>query len=272
MSTRRSARLSAASIIAEKLPETTSASPVAKTTRAIVGNGPTGSKVKLSRKRKAISPDISDSSLPPIASSPPKKEAISREESEPSLPPIKPALKKRKIASNELSDSPPTKNASPSTPKRKKTSPILPPPVTPTPAAIGSMSSPYKDVGDSMPPPPVPVDRLAVLNGTNAPLVTPETHRLLANKSMDEVSPSKPPAVKVSTSDVLNKAIEHLIKVEPKLKPIIEKHPCKMFSAEGLAEEIEPFRALVSGIISQQVGRILKTNNGFFVCALPDIN
>lgn len=122
------------------------------------------------------------------------------------------------------------------------------------------MSSPYKDIDDTMPPPSVPVDRLAVLNGTNAPLVTPETHRLLANKSMDEVSPSKPPAVKVSTSDVLNKAIEHLIKVEPKLKPIIEKHPCKMFSAEGLAEEIEPFRALVSGIISQQVGRILETN------------
>lgn len=266
MSTRRSARLSAASIIAEKLPETTSASPVAKTTRAIVGNGPTGSKVKISRKRKAISPDISDSPLPPIASSPPKKEAISREESEPSLPPIKPALKKRKIASNELSDSPPTKNASPSTPKRKKTSPILPPPVTPTPAAIGSMSSPYKDVGDSMPPPPVPVDRLAVLNGTNAPLVTPETHRLLANKSMDEVSPSKPPAVKVSTSDVLNKAIEHLIKVEPKLKPIIEKHPCKTFSAEGLAEEIEPFRALVSGIISQQVsGAAAKSIKAKFV-------
>lgn len=123
------------------------------------------------------------------------------------------------------------------------------------------MSSPYKDIDDSMPPPPVPVDRLAVLNGTNAPLVTPETHRLVANKSMDEVSPSKAPAVKISTSDILDKAIEHLIKVEPKLKPVIEKHPCRMFSVEGLAEEIEPFRALVSGIISQQVGNLLRINH-----------
>lgn len=105
--------------------------------------------------------------------------------------------------------------------------------------------------------PSVPVNRLAVLNGTNAPLVTPETHRLLANKSMDEVSPSKAPAVKISTSDILEKAVEHLIKVEPKLKPVIDKHPCHIFSAEGLAEEIEPFRALVSGIISQQVGHYI---------------
>ncbi|RAL59363.1 hypothetical protein DID88_006853 [Monilinia fructigena] len=155
---------------------------------------------------------------------------------------------KGKTTFKEPSDSQSPKDASSSTPKRRKALPLPPPPVTPTPAAIGSMSSPYKDIDDTSPP-PVPVDRLAVLNGTNAPLVTPETHRLLANKSMDEVSPSKPPAVKISTSDILDKAIEHMIKVEPRL-----------------AEEIEPFRALVSGIISQQVsGAAAKSIKAKFV-------
>lgn len=37
------------------------------------------------------------------------------------------------------------------------------------------------------------------------------------------------------------------------MRPLIEAHPCRVFSAEGLAEQIDPFESLCSGIISQQV-------------------
>jgi DNA-3-methyladenine glycosylase II len=109
------------------------------------------------------------------------------------------------------------------------------------------MTAPYNDKA------PPPVNRLVIPNGTNAPLVTPETHRLVANKPVDQVSPSKLSNIKTTTANVLDEAIAHLVKVEPKLKPVVEKHHCRIFSAEGLAEEIDPFNALVSGIISQQV-------------------
>lgn len=56
-----------------------------------------------------------------------------------------------------------------------------------------------------------------------------------------------------TTSDMLKEGIAHLLKVEPKLAPLIEKHECTPFSEEGLAEVVAPFNSLVSGIISQQV-------------------
>lgn len=37
------------------------------------------------------------------------------------------------------------------------------------------------------------------------------------------------------------------------MRPLIEKHRCHMFSPEGLAEKIDPFEAIASSIISQQV-------------------
>jgi DNA-3-methyladenine glycosylase II len=166
------------------------------------------------------------------------------------MPPPKVAnISKRKIPLKE--DVP---DEAPSTPKRKKaTQPV--PPMTPTPSAIGLMTAPYSsgDIDDSAPP---PLNRLAVPNGTNAPLVTPETHRLILNKAVDQVSPSKKGNIKSTTGALLEEALDHLIKVEPRLKPIIEKHHCHVFSPEGLAEEIDPFRSLVSGIISQQVRHV----------------
>jgi DNA-3-methyladenine glycosylase II len=143
--------------------------------------------------------------------------------------------------------------AGPSTPKRKKVLKPIIPPITPTPSAVGLMSAPYNS-GD-MPPPPR-VNRLAVPNGTNATLVTPETHRVVAAKPLDEVSPSKKSNLK-TTAGILEDALAHLVKVEPKLKPVIDKHHCHVFSPIGLAEEIDPFNSLVSGIISQQVRLIL---------------
>ena len=56
-----------------------------------------------------------------------------------------------------------------------------------------------------------------------------------------------------TTETLLEEACAHLIKIDPKLRPVIEKHHCKLFSPEGLQEEIDPFRSLVSGIMAQLV-------------------
>lgn len=52
---------------------------------------------------------------------------------------------------------------------------------------------------------------------------------------------------------MVKEGILHLLKIEPKLAPLIEKHECTLFSEEGLAEIVAPFDSLVSSIISQQV-------------------
>jgi DNA-3-methyladenine glycosylase II len=178
------------------------------------------------------SPNLKQASNPAVDMPPPKVANIS---------------KKRKNPSKEED----VVDAAPSTPKRKKASKPVPP-MTPTPSAIGLMTAPYSsgDIDDSTAP---PLNRLTVPNGTNAPLVTPETHRLIANKAVDQVSPSKKANIKSTTGTLLEEALSHILKVEPKLKPVIEKHHCHVFSPDGLAEEIDPFRSLVSGIISQQV-------------------
>ncbi|KKA26099.1 hypothetical protein TD95_003535 [Thielaviopsis punctulata] len=51
----------------------------------------------------------------------------------------------------------------------------------------------------------------------------------------------------------LQDALKHLISVDARLKPLIEKHHCDIFSPEGLAETPDPWESLVSSIISQQV-------------------
>jgi DNA-3-methyladenine glycosylase II len=141
--------------------------------------------------------------------------------------------------------------AVPSTPKRKKATKAIPP-STPTPAAARLMGLPSRTGGanDGVPA----TNRVADPHTTNAPLLSPETSRVVANKLADAVSPSKPPQSNTTTGNILEKACAHLIKTDPKLKPLIDKHHCAIFSAEGLTKEIDPFRALTSGIISQQVG------------------
>ncbi|KAK2625076.1 hypothetical protein QTJ16_005445 [Diplocarpon rosae] len=147
-----------------------------------------------------------------------------------------------------------------STPKRRKAAKSTPP-VTPTSSAICLMTAPF---ASSMAP--LAVNRLVVPNGTNATLITPETHRVISNKPVDQVSPSKDSKIKSTSGNILDEAVAHLIKIEPKLKPVIEKHPCYMFSPEGLAEEIDPFMSLTSGIISQQVsGAAAKSIKAKFV-------
>ena len=101
-------------------------------------------------------------------------------------------------------------------------------------------------------------ERPAEPHRTMAPLVTPQGSRLVAyTEGNVDASPSKTglPRPTTTTSHILDQACAHLIKNDQtgKLKSLIEKHYCKVFCPEGLAEECDPFKALCSGIIAQQV-------------------
>ncbi|ORY09372.1 DNA glycosylase [Clohesyomyces aquaticus] len=180
----------------------------------------------------------------------------------------------------------------PSTPvsKRRIAAPNTPtpaPPFTPTPSGVGLITSTSDShyLKDEKGYKPRPADAHA----TNAPLSTPGGSRLVAyasspikapdaddnasqaengNENNENASPSKKPrkAKEVVPPDVgalphptltidtlLKEACEHLCSVDPKLKRLIDGHHCKMFSPEGLREVVDPFTALASGIIGQQV-------------------
>ena len=102
----------------------------------------------------------------------------------------------------------------------------------------------------------IPLDRPAEPHRTNAPLKTPRGSRLVTYpKETADSSPSKTgvPRPTTTTGQILEEACAHLIKTDPRLQPLIEKHHCRVFSPEGLAEEIDPFHSLCSGIMAQQV-------------------
>ena len=97
-------------------------------------------------------------------------------------------------------------------------------------------------------------DRPAGPHRTNAPLITLKGSRLVTyNKGTLNASPSKTGVPTNTTSQILDEACAHLVKVEPLLQPLIEKHYCRVFCPEGLAEECDPFRSLCSSIMAQQV-------------------
>lgn len=109
------------------------------------------------------------------------------------------------------------------------------------------------------------VARLADPTGTNATLLSPETSRVVTAKDVEPI-PSKLPGVKTTTENLLKEANEHLIKVDERMRPLVENNFCRVFSPEGLAEKIDPFESLTSGIISQQVsGAAAKSIKAKFV-------
>lgn len=177
-------------------------------------------------------------------------------------------------------------------PKKRKAvseSPAKPPPFTPTPSGVGLITSVPKRAENDH-----PLESLAGLkprptepHATNATLSTPGGSRVSAYTSSplkpptasqgegnDDASPTKkrkakeavPPDVGVmrpptSTVDTLLKdAEDFLCQVDPKLKGLVEKHHCKVFSPEGLREVVDPFTALSSGIIGQQVCQLFPNN------------
>ncbi|KAI1418693.1 HhH-GPD superfamily base excision DNA repair protein [Hypoxylon sp. FL1857] len=142
-----------------------------------------------------------------------------------------------------------TAAAAPTTPKRRRVQkPVAPVPTTPTPSNAQLMSEPVT-AHETPKPKPAAVRRLADPNVTNAMLLSPETSRVVTRA----VSPSKASVDQPTTTNILEEACKHLISVDERLKPLIEKHRCSIFSAEGLSEKIDPFESLASGIISQQV-------------------
>jgi DNA-3-methyladenine glycosylase II len=169
----------------------------------------------------------------------------------------------------------------PSTPKRKKAVNIEDvPPITPTPHLASDFSSPAtrRDRGDANNPAssPPPMNRPVDPHTTNATIVTPRGSHLVAyEEGSNNISPSKSglPRPTTTTGNLLEEAVAHLIKTDPRLRPVIEKYPCRLFSPEGLADEIDPFRSLVSGIIGQQVsGAAAKSIKNKFIALFADKN
>ncbi|RYP93038.1 hypothetical protein DL770_000912 [Monosporascus sp. CRB-9-2] len=135
------------------------------------------------------------------------------------------------------------------------------PPATPTPSSAKLIAEPAVTTngGATTPKQHPAVSRLADPNRTNAPLLSPETSRLVTAgspslpSSPSKASQPRAAAATTTTANILEEACAHLIRVDPRMKPLIDAHPCRIFSPEGLAEQIDPFESLCSGIISQQV-------------------
>ena len=151
------------------------------------------------------------------------------------------------------------------TSKRKAKSAAMAPPVTPPPKK-------HKKVMNELAPEPVVKpnpknpkksvtntnieDRPVEPHMTNAPLLTPHGSKLVTYTDFSaDTSPSKSgiPRPTTTTGQLLEEACAHLIKTDQRLEPFVKKHHCHLFSAEGLAEATDPYDALVSGILSQQV-------------------
>jgi DNA-3-methyladenine glycosylase II len=57
------------------------------------------------------------------------------------------------------------------------------------------------------------------------------------------------------------------------MKPLVQKYRCEIFSAKGLAEEIDPFRSLTTGIMGQQVsGAATKSIKNKFIALFNESN
>ncbi|KAI6784361.1 DNA-3-methyladenine glycosylase-like protein [Emericellopsis cladophorae] len=152
--------------------------------------------------------------------------------------------------------------ATPSTPPQKRQRPAIPPAPTPTPSAVGLMA--HATLTAERPANPM-VARLADPQTTNATLLSPETSRVITHTNVTAI-PSKLPQPSTTTATLLEEANTHLIKVDERMRPLVENNFCRVFSPEGLAEVIDPFESLASGIISQQVsGAAAKSIKAKFV-------
>lgn len=120
-------------------------------------------------------------------------------------------------------------------------------------------------------------DRPVEPHTTNATLVTPGGTQIVAYPSNGRLGSSTPkdglPKPTGTTGTILDQACAHLIRVDPKMKALVDKHRCEIFSAKGLAEEIDPFRSLTTGIIGQQVsGAAAKSIKNKFIALFNESN
>ena len=165
------------------------------------------------------------------------------------------AAKKQKATDQENGTKVPSKRTQmkpPETPPAKKSKKNAT--VTPAPSYTLGLHS-TGDIDDA-----IPLlsgkERPAEPNMTNAPLITPRGSRLVAyTQETADISPSKSgaPRATTTTGNLLEEACAHLIKVDPRMEPLVKEFHCHVFSPEGLAEDVDPFRSLCSGIMAQQV-------------------
>ncbi|KAK5138279.1 hypothetical protein LTR08_003340 [Meristemomyces frigidus] len=224
--------------------------------------------------KPTAAPDSSDGDIPEVTVAPKKRGRKPKATDTIARSSITPDGKSSRVEDDSVSMPPP-----PTTPnKRRKmaSTPTKPPPKTPTPSAIGLMTSnsvlrPTYSSGDIDDPTPPPNDRLAAPHHTNATLITPGGTQVDPTYSNWEESPSKPGSEPATTAGrFLDDACARLLEIDPKLKPVIEKHQCRVFSPEGLAEQIDPFRSLTSGIMAQQVsGAAAKSIKNKFIALFP---
>lgn len=139
-----------------------------------------------------------------------------------------------------------------------------------------------QSTGDIDDPMPSKVIRPAEPHHTNAPLKTSDdssSQVVVPSYSNFEESPSKALAARQdqtatatsTTATLLDEAKAHLLSVDPKLSDVTAAHHCRAFDPEGLAEEIDPFRSLASGIMAQQVsGAAASAIKAKFINLFPD--
>ena len=160
----------------------------------------------------------------------------------------------------------------PSTPKRRTKNVARAPPITPTPSLV-KLVAPYSsgDIDDAAPP---PLNRPVEPHRTTATLVTPGgTQKTAYPQGLPDSSPSKTglPRPTATTGTLLDQALDHLRTADKRMISLIDRHHCHIFSPEGLAEEIDPFRSLASGIMAQQVsGAAAKSIKNKFVALFHD--
>jgi len=177
----------------------------------------------------------------------------------------------------------------PITPARaKRAKPTKAQPLTPTPSLVNvlrGVPSPYStgDIDDATPPPAF-FNRPADPHITNATLVTPggtQANAYPSDLADTDISPTKKqpnghaastPAT-TTTGTLLSKAQAHLVTTDARFGPLVAKHHCAIFSPSGLAEKIDPFRSLTSGICGQQVsGAAAKAIKNKFVALFNEGN
>jgi len=97
-------------------------------------------------------------------------------------------------------------------------------------------------------------DRPAEPHVANAPIKSPTSNNVVTAYSTWSGDIAGP-APTGTTNSILDDAVAHLKRMDEngRLAPFIAKFHCKVFDAEGLAQPIDPFRSLASGIIAQQV-------------------
>lgn len=146
-------------------------------------------------------------------------------------------------------------NVTPERPaKKQKTAGEKIPPSAEGPKQVAIAAYSTGDIDDMTSPPPK--GRSVEPHMTNALLRTPKGTRVTPKpQNAHDPAFGQSPRMKgrMTTENLLDKACAHLIKIDANLKTVIDQNYCRVFSAEGLAEEVDPFRSLVSGILAQQV-------------------